>query len=233
MCCRAICCQLSKSFGFMLLHSCRRTRQSTGYIGRTLLQKFSARQLNTSSPWPFRKPADGLILTPSHTMVRPKLICQYAPALVPRGACLTTVPAGRPLSSVERTLVVEPRCASWSLQQRDRDWARAAAAAAAAQEALAKAQGGEAAAAAEPASFILRSLYLPEQGMFRQMEADLQLGQRLPVRVAACLVKHLKNGCRPRLCKLPVMPMSKSRCQISLAGWDKGDLLSVLLQECG
>ena len=83
--------------------------------------------------------------------------------------------------------MVEPRCASWSLQQRDQDWARAAAAAA--QEALAQTQDwGGVAAAAQPASFILRSLYLPEQGMFRQMEADLQLGQRLPVCVPACLL---------------------------------------------
>jgi len=43
----------------------------------------------------------------------------------------------------------------------------------------------EAAAAGQPAQFIFRSLYLPEQGMFCQLPADLQLGTRLPVRPPA------------------------------------------------
>lgn len=72
---------------------------------------------------------------------------------------------------------MEARAGDWSMQQRNQDWARAAAA----QEALATAKSEEA-EAAEPCSFILRSLYLPEQGMFRQMDSDLQLGQVLQVR---------------------------------------------------
>ena len=76
---------------------------------------------------------------------------------------------------------MEARAAGWSLQHRNKDWARAAAALEAQAQGQAEEPKPEEEGSDEPASFILRSLYLPEQGMFRQMDADLQLGQRLKV----------------------------------------------------
>jgi len=66
-----------------------------------------------------------------------------------------------------------------------RAWRGPRPAAAAAEDEALRARNAEAAAAGQPAQFIFRSLYLPEQGMFCQLPADLQLGTRLPVRPPA------------------------------------------------
>ena len=52
----------------------------------------------------------------------------------------------------------------------------------AAEDEALRARNAEAAAAGGALEYIFRSLYLPEQGMFCQLPADLRLGTRLPVR---------------------------------------------------
>ena len=91
----------------------------------------------------------------------------------------------RPLSSVQSKLDVQRPSAAWNMQKRNADWERSAAAEAAAAAAPAAAEpAGAKGRAREPDACLLRSLYLPDQGMFCQINADLQLGQRLPVRPA-------------------------------------------------
>jgi len=75
-----------------------------------------------------------------------------------------------------------------------RAWRGTDQAAAAAEDEALRARNAEAAAAGQPAQFIFRSLYLPEQGMFCQLPADLQLGTRLPVRPPARPAARLLPG---------------------------------------
>ena len=63
-----------------------------------------------------------------------------------------------------------------------RAWRGTDQAAAAAEDEALRARNAEAAAAGRALEYVFRSLYLPEQGMFCQLPADLQLGTRLPVR---------------------------------------------------
>jgi hypothetical protein len=75
-----------------------------------------------------------------------------------------------------------------------RAWRGTDQAAAAAEDEALRARNAEAAAAGQPAQFIFRSLYLPEQGMFCQLPSDLQLGTRLPVRPRARPAARLLPG---------------------------------------
>ena len=97
------------------------------------------------------------------------------PAAVRAPAHLLIAPllSGRPLAGAREAVAARRLQRAW----RGTDQA----AAAAADEAL-RGRNVEAAAAGRALEYVFRSLYLPEQGMFCQLPADLQLGTRLPVR---------------------------------------------------
>ena len=95
-------------------------------------------------------------------------------------------------------LNVQRPSATWNMQRRNADWEKSAADEAA-KAAAAAAEPSAEEASAEGGTVLLRSLYLPDQGMFRQIAADLKLGHKLPVRTS----KRLRAGCcalRPLHC---------------------------------
>lgn len=99
-----------------------------------------------------------------------------------------------------------------------RAWRGTDQAAAAAEDEALRARNAEAAAAGRAPEYVFRSLYLPEQGMFCQLPADLQLGTRLPVRWRL-LVRRCPNlHCLQALLFLPPGSRAMLPSQSDMAG---------------